>query len=92
MCPLPYERWVVQVPAVAASTAETALWALGVSTRSFADGTIAALIRHGRQGLGDRIAICQVELRFSPNRNELVHWLNMCWSLPPFARESSYLR
>lgn len=90
--PLPYERWIVQVPSVTSSMAETALWSLGVSTRLFADGTLTALIRHGRTGLGDRIAICQVELRFSPNRNELVHWLNMCYSLPPSGRESSYLR
>ncbi len=81
---LPLEQRIVRVPPESLREATRSLWGLGVSVRTCQDD-LTALIRLGGLGSHDRAALYQVELRFAGNRQELVQWLNMCWSLPSAA-------
>jgi hypothetical protein len=77
-----FEQWEVNIPRSASQLAVQALCDLGVSVRSWPDGRVTALIRHGNQGAADRLAVVQVELRLSDNPLELKQWLTMCLQLP----------
>ena len=79
---LPYEQQQVQVPSEATREVAELLMDMGLSLRFRPDGLLTAILRLGRQGAFDRLAITHAELRFSNNRPEIEQWLEMCWRLP----------
>ncbi|MEM9092331.1 MAG: hypothetical protein AAGC93_26810 [Cyanobacteria bacterium P01_F01_bin.53] len=79
---IPYEQQQVQVPPEATQEVADLLVGMGLSLRLRTDGLLTAIIRLGRQGALDRLAITHAELRFSNNRPEIEQWLEMCWQLP----------
>ena len=79
---IPYEEQRVQVPPEATQEAADLLMDMGLSVRLQTDGLLTAIIRLGRQGALDRLAINHAELRFSNSRQEIEQWLEMCWRLP----------
>ncbi|MEM9452494.1 MAG: hypothetical protein AAGA75_28800 [Cyanobacteria bacterium P01_E01_bin.6] len=79
---IPYEQQQVQVPPEATQEVADLLVGMGLSLRLQTDGLLTAIIRLGRQGALDRLAITHAELRFSNNRPEIEQWLEMCWQLP----------
>ena len=79
---IPYEQQQVQVPPQATQEVTELLMDMGLSLRLRTDGLLTAMIRLGRKGALDRIAITHAELRFSNNRPEIEQWLEMCWRLP----------
>ncbi|NJK61313.1 MAG: hypothetical protein HC921_00245 [Synechococcaceae cyanobacterium SM2_3_1] len=88
-CTLSFERRAVQVPSKAIAAATQVLWGLGVSVSSRGDDHLSALIRLGSPGIQDRIAVLQVELCYSRNRQEQEQWLQMCWLLPAAVEQTA---
>ncbi|GAB4217349.1 MAG: hypothetical protein OHK0012_21590 [Synechococcales cyanobacterium] len=77
---LSYEHRLIRVAQRHIDAAGVILRSLGVSTYLQA-GMLKALIRLGRAGAADRLAIHHTELRFAPTRDQRI-WLELCWQLP----------
>ena len=79
---IPYEEQQVQVPPELTQEAAELLMDIGLSVRLRTDGLLTVIIRLGRQGALDRLAISHTELLFCNNQQEIVQWLEFCWRLP----------
>ncbi|MGK7905735.1 MAG: hypothetical protein AB4040_00695 [Synechococcus sp.] len=82
MTSIHYETRILDIPHEFRREAARVLTEMGLSLRSWSDGTLSVLIRCGFQGALDRLAILHLEMRFSHNCSERLQWLEMCWQLP----------
>lgn len=82
MTPLSYDIQLVDIPREVRREVVCLLTDMGLSLRTWPDGSVTVLIRHGWQGARDRLAVMHAEIRFSRNRLERHQWLEMCWRLP----------